>query len=282
LALIEVTGLTFAYTEQLVLEDIRLSIEAGERVAILGARGSGKTTLAHWLAGWLPTAELQAARGGVHCRGRVWDEWPLVERAAFVQFVGQVPAQQFSGRAFTVRDEILFGPENLGLDSREIRERADFALHACHLEHLAARDPFTLSGGEQQRLALATALAMKPEVIVLDEPTTNLDPDGCRDMEDLIQAMPKNVTIILHDASPRMASEIATRFLLLSRGRIQLDGSAEEVLLADETTSLVGLPPVAEAATAARAAGAWKSGIGIPFSRESGVRAFLQVENAPH
>lgn len=280
MALIEIDALSFGYAGRRVLEDVRLSINAGERIAILGGSGNGKTTLAQWLAGWLPTAALAATSGGVTCCGRAWGEWPLAERAAFVQFIGQVPAQQFSGRAFTVREEISFGPENLALAEGEVRQRTEEAIEACGLERLAERDPFTLSGGEQQRLILAAALAMKPRVLVLDEPMTNLDPAGCQEILQLLKELPRDVTLILLDASPRVAVELMSRFILLESGKIRLDGSAEEVLLAPATISALGLPPAAEAGILARECGAWSATVPIPLTVETAISAFQQVENA--
>lgn len=280
MALIEVTDLTFAYGAQAAIDSVSLTIEAGERVAILGANGSGKTTLAHWLAGWLPTQESEATRGKVTCRGRAWQDWPLAERASFVQYVGQIPSQQLSGQAFTVRDEIAFGPENLALPEIEVRKRTAECLAACGLEKLAARDPFTLSGGEQQRLVLAAALAMRPQVIVLDEPVTNLDPAGCGDVLQLLASLPASTTVVLLDSFPRVAVEIAERFLFLHNGRVSLDGTAAEVLLHPDAIASLGLPSAAEAAWLARESGAWNPAAPIPFSIEAAIAAFQQVENA--
>jgi energy-coupling factor transporter ATP-binding protein EcfA2 len=280
LALIEVADLTFSYGACPAIDGVNLSIEAGERVAILGANGSGKTTLAHWLAGWLPSNGAEATRGEVVCRGRAWQEWPLAERASFVQYVGQIPLQQLSGQAFTVRDEIAFGPENLALPEAEVRERTAACLAKCGLEKLASRDPFTLSGGEQQRLVLASALAMRPQVIVLDEPVTNLDPAGCSDVLRLLDSLPASTTMIFLDSFPRVAVGIARRFLFLQNGRITLDGSAADVLLHPDAISTLGLPNASEAAWLAKESGAWNSVAPIPFSIDSAIAAFRQVENA--
>lgn len=281
MALIEVTDLTFGYgSAPLALDGVGISIEAGERVAILGANGSGKTTLAHWLAGWLPSQGSEATRGKVICRGRPWQDWPLAERASFVQYVGQIPSQQLSGQAFTVRDEIAFGPENLALPEAEVRERTAECLAACGLEKIASRDPFTLSGGEQQRLVLASALAMHPQLIVLDEPVTNLDPAGCREVLTLLDALPPSTTIILLDSFPRVAVQIARRFLFLNNGRILLDGPAGDVLLHPDAIASLGLPNAAEAAWLAKESGAWNPATPIPFSIEAAIAAFQQVENA--
>lgn len=280
MALIEIADLTFSYGAHPAIDSISFSIEAGERVAILGANGSGKTTLAHWLAGWLPSHGAEATRGEVVCCGRAWQAWPLAERASFVQYVGQIPSQQLSGQAFTVRDEIAFGPENLALPETEVRERTARCLAACGLEKLESRDPFTLSGGEQQRLVLASALAMRPQVIVLDEPVTNLDPAGCSDVLHLLDSLPDSTTVIFLDSFPRVAVGIARRFLFLQNGRITLDGSATDVLLHPDAIATLGLPNASEAAWLAKESGAWNSATPIPFSIDSAIAAFRQVENA--
>ena len=280
MALIQITDLTFGYGAHPAIDSISFTIEAGERVAILGANGSGKTTLAHWLAGWLPSQGSDATRGNVICRGRPWQDWPLAERASFVQYVGQIPSQQLSGQAFTVRDEIAFGPENLALPENDVRDRTAECLAACGLEKLAARDPFTLSGGEQQRLVLASALAMRPQVIILDEPVTNLDPAGRHDVLRLLDALPLSATVVLLDSFPAVALEIARHFLLLQNGRITLDGSPADVLLHPDAISSLGLPNAAEAAWLAKESSAWNPSVAIPFSIDAAIRAFQRVENA--
>lgn len=240
--MIEVSGLHYRHGGRAVLEDVSLTIVPGERIAILGANGSGKSTLGQLLAGWLTPRQ-----GAVSWRGRRWQDYPILERAMAVQLVGQIPAQHLSGRAFTVAEEIAFGPENLGLSVAEVIARRDRALAACRLEALADRDPFTLSGGEQQRLVIAACLALTPSVLILDEPFTNLDPEARSHLAGVLADLDRQVTLVLLDTNPDAALNTADRILLLHDGRIVLDDDPATVLLAPECVEVIGLPAVARA-----------------------------------
>jgi energy-coupling factor transport system ATP-binding protein len=243
--MIDVRDLHFAHGTKPVLNGISLSIKAGERVAILGGNGSGKSTLAHCLSGWLPPPA--ASPGRVFWKGRPWRDHSISERAIAVQLVGQIPSQHLSGRAFTVGDEISFGPENLGWPVEQVITSRDKALAACRLERLADRDPFTLSGGEQQRLVIAAALALNPSLLILDEPFTNLDPQSRAHLAAVLADLPAEVTLIIFDTNPNTALLSASRFLLLDEGLIVADGDARTVLLADATVEALGLPAIARA-----------------------------------
>lgn len=280
MALIEVCELEFDELGRRVLVGLTFSIQEGERLAIVGGNHSGKSALAWWLAGWLPVHGSEAKSGGVTYRGRPWSELPLVERASAVQLVGQVPLHQLSGREFTVRDEIAFGPGNLGLDPQEVRARVDEVVALCGLESLADRDPYALSGGEQQMVVLANALAMKPQVLVLDEPLASLDPQAAGRVLRVLTDLPLSTTIVLADISPRAAVSIAHRFLLLQGGQCVADGSADKVLLHPAAISSLGLPPPAEAAWLVQQQQGWASGIATPFTVDSAVAAFREVERA--
>lgn len=245
--MIDIRDLHFAHGSKPVLNGISLSIEAGERVAILGGNGSGKSTLAHWLSGWLAPPPSAASPDRVFWKGRPWRDYSISERAIAVQLVGQIPSQHLSGRAFTVSDEISFGPENLGWPVEEIVARRDQALAACRLERLADRDPFTLSGGEQQRLVIAAALALNPSLLILDEPFTNLDPESRAHLAAVLADLPPEVTLITFDTNPNTALLSASRFLLLHAGQIVADGDARTVLFAKTCVETLGLPAIARA-----------------------------------
>lgn len=279
MALIDIHDLTFGYGLKgpTVLDGLSLSIEAGERIAILGGNGSGKTTLAHWIAGWLPRPGMAASRGDVLSEGKPWPEWPALDRAAAVQFVGQVPMQQLSGFAFTVYDEIVFGPGNLGLPADEIRSRADWAIKVCNLRHLLERDPFTLSGGEQQRLSIAAALVMNPKALVLDEPTGNFDPESRDNLLEQINRLPPELTVILCDMALKPALAVANRFVLLDQGRIVADGPAQQVFRHPAAIDIFGVPAVMEAALIAREAGKWPATADLPLTFDQAIRLFQEM-----
>jgi len=281
-ALISVEHLVFAYESDgpAILDGLSFEIEAGERLAILGGNGSGKSTLAQWIAGWLPRGTHKAAAGSVLVQGRPWSEVPVRERTELVQFVGQLPMQQLSGFAFTVWDEVVFGPGNLALPAEEVRRRAEEVIAICHLDHLRDRDPFSLSGGEQQRLSIAAALAMKPQALVLDEPTGNFDPESRDALLTQMAGLPRDLTTIWCDVALLPPMALATRFLLLDEGRIVLDGDAATLLAHPRTREIFGLPAVAEAALQLREQGLLPAEGPLPATLEQALPLFggLAVE----
>jgi energy-coupling factor transport system ATP-binding protein len=242
--LIRCEALSLAWGSRQVLADISLSVEPGERLAVLGGNGSGKTSLLQILAGWSL---------GRHATGRVtwqslpWTRVPVIERARAVQLVGQIPAQNLSGRAFTVEEELAFGPENLGLPRAEIRARVDRALTLGRIEALADRNPFTLSGGEQQRLVIAAALALEPQVLLLDEPLSNLDPESREAMIAVLEGLPPDLALVLAEIDPAAVAALTRRALFLDQGRVTLSGPTPQVLRAAPVVARLGLPALTEA-----------------------------------
>lgn len=186
--------LTFAWPlGQPVIETLNLSIAGGERLAILGGNGSGKTTLARCLGGRL------ACSGSILCDGKPWADHPRSAQAAMVQSVSQQPHLQLSGRGLTLREEIAFGPENLGLPAAAVADRVDEATALLNLTHLADRDCRRLSGGETQRTILAGALAMRPDLLILDEPMTDLDAETRNALVGHLQDLPWDIAVIFFD-----------------------------------------------------------------------------------
>lgn len=242
--MIEVIDLHAGFASRDVLTGVSLRVAQGERLAILGGNGSGKSTLAGWLAGWFSGGTHRLTAGGCLWNGKPWGDYTLVERAATVQLVGQFPAQHISGRAFTVAEEIAFGPENLGLPHEEIVTRRDETLAACHLEHLAGRDPFTLSGGEQQRLVIASALALRPKLLILDEPFSNLDPEARSHTLSVLNALPADVSVIIMDTNPDTVLGWANRLFVLHEGKISEFGNIRATLFDPSVIATIGLPAV--------------------------------------
>lgn len=245
MALIDVRDVTLSFGNHTVLRNVSFSIEKGERIAILGANGSGKSSLGRLLAGWHINA---SSSGIIHFNGRKWDDYSSAERASTIQLVGQIPVQHLSGRAFTVEEEIAFGPENLALPSHVIRQRVDFALTATNLSHLSQRNPFSLSGGEQQRLVIAASLALKPQILVLDEPFTNLDPESRDSMLEVLEALSNELTLVLLETNPGLAATLAERFMFLDSATILAQGAAREVLFDPQLVERLGLPGITKAA----------------------------------
>jgi len=209
----------FAYPGgQEVFRDFSLGFRQGELAAVLGPNGCGKTTLLKLLRGLLkPRAgELVSAPG------------------LRVGFVFQNPDYQIF--AAKVEEEVAFGPRQLGLAAAEVEQRVETSLARVHLVHLAAEDPFSLTKGQRQRLAVAAVLALAPQVIILDEPTTGLDHREQVDMLDLIRELhSQGHTIIMVTHSMWVAAHYARRLIVLETGRVALDGPTREVLAQEET-----------------------------------------------
>jgi energy-coupling factor transport system ATP-binding protein len=218
--LLQVQAVTHSYGEgPPAVRNATLTIQEGEFLALLGKNGSGKTTLAKHLSGLLtPT------HGHVLLHGQELREVPLHQLAQEVSYVFQNPDHQLF--AETVEAEVAFGPRNLGLATGEVRLRVDEALTAVGLHALRASDPFLLGRGERQRLAVAALLALRPRVLILDEPTTGLDYPEQRQMMELLQRLhQEGRTIIIITHVPWVAAEYAERALLMAEGRLLWDGS---------------------------------------------------------
>jgi len=213
--------------DKTALAQVSLEIRPGDGIALIGQNGSGKTTLAKLLNGLLtPTA------GRVLLHGRPIHDLPLNQVASEVGYVFQNPDHQIF--AATVRDEVAFGPRNLGLPDAAVAERVDEALAAVGLAGCEDDDPFLFGKGQRQRLAVASLLSLRPKVLVLDEPTTGLDYPEQRHMMDLVarlQAQGMTLVIITH--SPWVVAEYARRGVLLSHGQVLFDGPLRS-LFADE------------------------------------------------
>ena len=227
--IIRTENLTFRYTTEegvapTVLDGVSLSIRAGEFVAVLGHNGSGKSTLAkHFNAILLPTAGKVYVDGMDTC-----DEDHLLDIRRRVGMVFQNPDNQIV--ASVVEEDVAFGPENLGVPSAEIRERVDQALAAVGMSEYAHHAPHLLSGGQKQRVAIAGVLAMRPECIVLDEPTAMLDPVGRKEVLDTVKKLNREngITVVLITHHMDEAAQ-ADRLIVMHDGHIMADGRPEQV-----------------------------------------------------
>jgi energy-coupling factor transport system ATP-binding protein len=200
------------------VREVTLSIEEGEFIALLGQNGSGKTTVAKHLSGLLTPTQ-----GQVFLRGQELRQVPLHRLAQEVSYVFQNPDHQLF--ADTVEEEVAFGPRNIGLESAEVELRVDEALAAVGLDSMRQYDPFLLGRGERQRLAVAALLALRPRVLILDEPTTGLDYLEQRRMMQLLRQLHgEGRTIIIITHAPWVAAEYAERALLMAQGQLLWDG----------------------------------------------------------
>ena len=227
--ILKTENLTFRYTTAegaapTVLDGLTLSVRRGEFVAVLGHNGSGKSTLAkHFNAILLPSGGKAYVDGMDTC-----DENLLLDIRRRVGMVFQNPDNQIV--ANVVEEDVAFGPENLGVPSEEIRARVDSALAAVGMTEYARHAPHLLSGGQKQRVAIAGVLAMRPECIVLDEPTAMLDPAGRREVLDTVKRLNREqgITVVLITHHMDEAAQ-ADRLIVMHDGHIMADDSPEQV-----------------------------------------------------
>jgi energy-coupling factor transport system ATP-binding protein len=225
---IEISNLTFNYDEDIeenvAISNINLAIEKGSFTVILGHNGSGKSTLAKLLNGMLKPNSGKVIVAGLDTA----DENNEYEIRRRLGLVFQNPDNQII--CTIVEEDVAFGPENLGIEPKEIRRRVDSALESVGMSKFAKSAPHQLSGGQKQRVALAGILAMEPECIVLDEATAMLDPIGRREVINTITKLnkEKNITIILITHFMEEAAN-ADRVLVMNKGKIVADGNPSEV-----------------------------------------------------
>lgn len=226
--IIEIENYSWQYlnTAKPALNDVNLSIEEGKFVGIIGSNGSGKTTLAYSIDGLIPGQYHGIKNGTVKILGKEVEEYGRGELQRSIGMVFSDPEAQFT--AMTVEDELVFGMENLGMTIPEIRERLDWVLDLTDLGHLINKPPYEISGGQKQRVALAAMLAMMPKVMILDEPTSMLDPLSRKRVFDVLARLKQEErhTIIVIEHSLENLIPLADRMVLLSSG---------DLLLEDET-----------------------------------------------
>ena len=235
-----------------ILKDISLSIDKGDFVALLGHNGSGKSTFAkHMNAILLPSAGTMTV-DGIDTK----DESQRFTLRSHVGMVFQNPDNQIV--ATIVEEDVAFGPENLGIPPQEIRERVDDALKAVEMYDYREHAPSQLSGGQKQRVAIAGIIAMRPDCIVLDEPTAMLDPSGRREVMNTIHMLNREygITIVLITHYMEEAAQ-ANRVVVMDDGKVVLDNTPKEVFSHVETLKKIGLdvPQVTELANRLQQAG---------------------------
>lgn len=251
---IKVENVYFQYSQSkdLALQNINLTIKKGEFVAIIGPNGSGKSTLAKLFNGLYTPTEGEVWVDGLNTKDK--DKiWEIRQKAGLVF---QNPDNQIV--ATIVEEDVAFGPENLGLPPEEIRKRVYEALKTVELYEFSQKAPHLLSGGQKQRVAIAGILAMKPDYIILDEPTAMLDPIGRREVNKTIKKLntEENKTIILITHFMEEAVQ-ADRVLVMEKGNIVMEGSPKDIFSRVERLKEIGLdvPQVTELANGLRAEG---------------------------
>ncbi|HEX8682613.1 MAG TPA: ABC transporter ATP-binding protein, partial [Ardenticatenaceae bacterium] len=227
------TNLTYAYpnTERAALRGVSLALDVGDILLVAGGTGSGKSTLCFALSGFVPHFFNGDIEGDVTMDGRSMRGAKLGEWVQEVGLVLQNPFNQLSGARMTVFGEVAFGLENLGVPRDEMGPRVHAVLEQLEIAHLAERSPFALSGGQMQRVAIASILVLQPRLLVLDEPTAQLDPVGTREVFDVLRALAgQGTTVVLVTHQLAEAAELATRAIVLHEGSIVAEGDTRTVL----------------------------------------------------
>jgi len=242
--LIEVKDLMFTYrgASQPALKGVSFTIEAGEFVGLIGPTGAGKTTLCMALAGIIPFTVLGKMGGRVWIAGMNTIEHEVAELAQVIGLVLQDAQAQLL--MTDVEKEIVFPLENLALPREEIARRLEAALDLVHLKEMRRLHPFYLSGGQRQRVALASILAMEPQILVLDEATSELDPVGVEEVLSVVSELKaKGKTIILVEHNMEELVRFADRVIVLRAGRIVADGPARQILTNISLLQDIGVYP---------------------------------------
>lgn len=217
--------------EKNTLQNINIEIKKGEFWAVIGKNGSGKTTLCNILRRFVPDFYKGELTGKITLEGKELKDYSQKEIVQKIGFVFQNPFTQISGVKNTVFEEIAYGLENLGIERETIISEVEKILKLLEIEKLRDKNPYNLSGGQKQRVALASIIAMNPDILVIDEPTSQLDPKGTEDIFKIINLMAnEGKTIILVEHKLELIAEYAENILVLDEGEIILSGKAEEVL----------------------------------------------------
>lgn len=223
---LRVAGVEFAYPDGTeVLDGVSLEVGLGERVAVLGPNGAGKTTLMLHLNGIL-----RARAGAIDIGGLTLEDVSLREIRRRVGFVFQDPDDQLFMP--TVYQDVAFGPANFGVTGEALDHAVYQALASVGMQHAANRAPHHLSGGERRKVAIATVLACRPEVLVMDEPTSNIDPAGRRELIEVLEELEMTLLVVTHDLP--FALELCPRAVIMNQGRVVADGSTRSLLFDDE------------------------------------------------
>lgn len=214
-----------------VLKDINFKIQEGEFCAIIGPNGAGKTTLCNAIRGFVPHFYKGEIHGDVFINGKSVVGSNLGELSLQVGFMFQNPFTQISGIADTVYEELAFGLENMGVKPEIIRKKIADIVELTQIEHLINSNPFELSGGQQQKVALASMIIMDTDVMVLDEPTSQLDPKSTEEIFSIIGfEKKKGKTIILVEHKMELVANYADHVILIDEGSIAMDGPSNKIL----------------------------------------------------
>ena len=221
----------YPLTEENILKNITIGIKKGEFWAVIGKNGSGKTTLCNVLRRFAPDFYKGELTGRIILENKELKDYTVKEIVQKIGFVFQNPFTQISGVKETVFEEIAFGLENLGLEANYIKNKVEETLELLHIKELRHKNPYELSGGQGQKVALASIIAMEPEILIIDEPTSQLDPQGTEEIFKIINMLAeKEKTIILVEHKIELIGEYAEKVIVLDEGEVILKGDTKDVL----------------------------------------------------
>ena len=282
MAIVNLNNVTYKYplTDSPALQNINMQVNEGEFVAVIGPNDAGKSTLCYTLAGFVPHFFKGELTGTVDVDGNdlhtsTLNEWILNVGLAF-----QNPFNQISGAKYTVFEELAFGLENIGVPREEMKTRVQETMLLTGISDLADRSPYSLSGGQQQRVALTSILVMQPKILVLDEPTSQMDPIGTREVFGVIHTMvERGMTVVLVEHKVEWIAKFADRVIALHEGQILLEGTPSEVL----TSGLLqeqgfGISRYTSVAREAKKKGLWKKEK-LPVTLDEAVEGFSLTPN---
>jgi energy-coupling factor transporter ATP-binding protein EcfA2 len=276
-AIVQLKDITYRYptSEKPALKDVSLKVDEGEFIAVIGPNGAGKSTLCYTVAGFVPHFFRGDLTGIVDVAGQdllksTLNDWVLNVGLAF-----QNPFNQISGAKYTVFEEIAFGLENIGVPREEMKTRVEQAMNLTGISNLADRSPYSLSGGQQQRVALTSILVMQPKVLVLDEPTSQLDPFGTREVFGVVRTLAeRGMTVIMAEHKVEWIARFADRVIALYEGQVLLDGTPSEVLTSDLLPEKgFGISRYTSVARKARELGLWRKET-LPVTLDEAVEGF--------
>jgi energy-coupling factor transporter ATP-binding protein EcfA2 len=281
MSIVNLSKVTYKYplTQTPALSNLNLKMKEGEFVAVIGPNGAGKSTLCYTLAGFIPhffkgELEGKVEVAGVETKSSTLNEWVLNVGLAF-----QNPFNQITGAKYTVYEEIAFGLENLGVPRDEIAARVDQALTLTGIGEIADRSPYSLSGGQQQRVALTSILVMQPKVLVLDEPTSQMDPVGTREVFGVIRSLAeRGMTVLMTEHKVEWVAQFADRVIALHDGKILMDGTPREVLTSERLLEKgFGISRYTSAAREALKRGLWPKNRALPVTLDEAVTGFKKA-----
>jgi energy-coupling factor transporter ATP-binding protein EcfA2 len=277
--MINLENVAYAYPQATApaLRNITLQVPEGQFLAVVGGNRAGKSTLSYVLSGFIPHHFKGTYRGKIEVAGMDLTQSSLGEIAGVVGLVFSNPFNQISGARFTVEEEVAFGLENLGVPPSEMPPRVERALEMTGLSEVAQRSPYALSGGQQQRLALASMLVMQPKLLVLDEPTSQLDPMAKIEVFEVLNrlAAEGEMTVVIIEHELEWIGDFADRVIVMHEGRIVNDGDPRTVL-ADEALIEMGVGNTAytKVARQAREAGLVRHDGPLPVTLSQAVAFF--------